>query len=131
MTDKEKIRADVSKLIIPESECNGMSLMGKGRQYAYREVLGIIDSTSEEPVSEDLEEEIGRYFKENGNKWAYIDVARHFANWQKQQMMKDAVPATVLTNQYGNKYIRSWSGLREYNKFKNGDEVKVYLIKED
>jgi len=51
MTDKEKIREDVSKLIIPESECNGMSLMEKGRQYAYREVLGIIDSTSEEPAA--------------------------------------------------------------------------------
>lgn len=54
MTDKEKIRESVSRLIIPESECEGMGLMEKGRQYAYREVLDIIDSTSEEHVSEDL-----------------------------------------------------------------------------
>ena len=49
------------------------------------DILRYIDSLQEEPVSEDLEEEIGRYFKENGDKWTYTDVARHFAKWQKEQ----------------------------------------------
>ena len=55
----------------------------------------------EEPVNEDLEEEIGRYFKENGDKWAYIDVARHFANWQKEQF------GTPLIKQAGTKDVQS------------------------
>lgn len=50
MTDKEKIRETISGLIIPESDCKNLSLMEKGRQYAYREILDIIDSMSEELI---------------------------------------------------------------------------------
>ena len=82
------------------------------------------------------------------------EICRHFANWQKEQdqsiielaedhamfagmekmkeqMMKDAIPANILTNQHGNKYIQSWSRLKQYDKYKNGDEVKLIIIKQE
>ena len=47
------------------------------------------------PVSDDLEKEIDRWSKEQcynkSEKPAFAAVARHFAQWQKQQIMKDAV----------------------------------------
>lgn len=49
----------------------------------------------------------------------------------REQMMKDAIPANILTNQYGNKYIQSWSGLKQYDKYKNGDKVKLIIIKQE
>lgn len=112
-----------------------------------------------EPVSEGLEEEIGRYFKENGNKWAYIDVARHFANWQKQQdqetielaedhamlagmekmkeqMMAKAVDGDITFDYYGDG--DKTYGCIAHNSFcledfglKDKDKVKVIVIKED
>ena len=64
-----------------------------------------------------------------------VDVALEAIKYAKQEaredMMKDAIPANILTNQYGNKYIQSWSGLKQYDKYKNGDNVKLIIIKEE
>lgn len=43
----------------------------------------------EEPVSEDLENEIQRYYVDWDEHPQYVQTARHFAKWQKEQMMKD------------------------------------------
>ena len=62
------------------------------------EVIAFINSLPEEKPSENLEEEVKRYYSDN---FTYIssdqptlsiltNVARHFAEWQKEQMMKDA-----------------------------------------
>lgn len=113
----------------------------------------------EESVSEGLEEEIGRYFKENGNKWAYVDVARHFANWQKQQdqstielaedhamlagmekmkeqMMAKAVDGDITFDYYGDGdktygCIAHDSFCLEDFGLKDRDKVKVVVIKKD
>ena len=37
------------------------------------------------------------------------------------------VPANVMLNQYDNKYISSWSGLKEYNNFKLNEEIKILI----
>ena len=39
------------------------------------------------------------------------------------------VPATVMVNKYGNRFISSWSGLKEYNGFKEGEEIKILIPK--
>ena len=39
------------------------------------------------------------------------------------------VPATVMVNKYGNRFISSWSGLKEYNDFKEGEEIKILIPK--
>ena len=48
----------------------------------------------------------------------------------KRQMMEEAIPAFIDTNQYGNKYIQGWSGLNQYDEFDDGDEVKIIIVKE-
>lgn len=39
------------------------------------------------------------------------------------------VPATVMVNKYGNRFISSWPGLKEYNDFKEGQEIKIVIPK--
>lgn len=39
------------------------------------------------------------------------------------------VPATVMVNQYGLRFISSWSGLKEYDDFKKGEEIKILIPK--
>ena len=80
MTDKEKIIAEIERLKaeIPYHE-NAWSVLNK--------LKGFINSlpAAEEQPSEDLEAEIDRYFKDD--KWFSTplgDIARHFAQWQKE-----------------------------------------------
>lgn len=37
------------------------------------------------------------------------------------------VPANVILNQFGNKYISSWSGLKEYDNFQLNEEIKILI----
>ena len=39
------------------------------------------------------------------------------------------VPATVMVNKYGNRFISSWSGLKEYDDLKKGEEIKILIPK--
>lgn len=39
------------------------------------------------------------------------------------------VPATVMVNKYGNRFISSWSGLKEYDGLKKGEEIKILIPK--
>ena len=86
---------------------------------------------SEEPVSEDLEEEWKRYITSEeylNDIPGGLPVARHFANWQKQQMMKDAVEGYVDMLEFPEK---TWIELSAIPKdLKDGDKVKLIIIKE-
>ena len=122
-------------------------------------LIKIIDTLPKLPANEDLEEEIDDYIyslphsatggggnfddprvkeaRDNGWKhaWPYenvVIIARHFAQWQKEQMMKDAIEAKVLL----------WEGLKSFalaihdmdkalSLFNDGDKVKLLIIKED
>ena len=61
-------------------------------------------------------------------------TAHHFANWQKKQMMKDAVETIVYDDwQYGedpDKTHQPAIKLKDSN-FKIGDKVKVLFLKDD
>lgn len=39
------------------------------------------------------------------------------------------VPATIMVNKYGNRFISSWPGLKEYDDFKKGEEIKIVILK--
>ena len=39
------------------------------------------------------------------------------------------VPATVTVNKYGNRFISSWPGLKEYDDLKEGEEIKIVIKK--
>ena len=55
----------------------------------------VLNSLKEEPVSEDLESEIQRYYVDWDEHPEYVQTARHFAKWQKEQMMAKAKCGTV------------------------------------
>ena len=106
----------------------------------------------EEPVSEDLEEAIGKYCSNPDNFISYVDTGFAYrseqkddipliikaikfgAQWKEQQMMAKAVDATVHIDAGGYPYIPQME-LYDYGKdipfAKEGDKYKVILIKED
>lgn len=67
------------------------------------------------------------------------DIARHFARWQREQMMKDAVDGEILAIEDCNYSMNSHTHLEMYvdevklieKGFKDGDKVKLIIIKED
>lgn len=124
------------------------------------EIEKFIDSLPEEPKdeancttkSEDLEEEIEKIWtncattwvpsvsgessllEENGHyelnlsKSDFKDIVRHFAKWQKQQMMKDAIESVSCT--YSNKE-GTFLHIKQGIDTKDGDKVKILIVKED
>lgn len=122
---------------------------GMVKRWAYTSDLLNLDNScnfgknlQEEHVSEDLEAEIKRYvydpyFNLNGvavkGATEYLtvedvaDIARHFANWQKQQMMAKTIDGKVLINGMGNPILHLW----DKGKHLIDKKVKVIVIKED
>lgn len=98
MSKAEKIKAKIERLkeSLPWGSCaSQISMECDCKDEAYNEVLSFIDSLEEDPVSEDLEKEIQRYYNEMDGDCRYMQTARHFARWQKRQVMKDAVEAVI------------------------------------
>lgn len=91
----EKIRAEVKIRLSAngafDEEGDSAWHYDQGLNDAYNYILSFLDTLEkEEKPIEGLEEEIRRYQKE---VWDYdtllSDVARHFAQWQKEQMMDE------------------------------------------
>ena len=148
MTDKvQKIREEVERRMncfknerntLLKASDNNLSL---GARIAMcEEILSFIDSMQEEPVSEDLEKEVNKYFHALYSGWTdeqrkedflveelCTNVARHFANWQKEQMMNGAIelPLYLDGDFLTIDYDFTESG------FKVGDKVKLIIIKEE
>lgn len=82
----------------------------------------------EEPVSEDLQEELNKWQIYNDYPTDYdglIKLAHHFANWQKEQMMEQAIDGIAMPDD-----CEVWCNLDSFN-LKEGDKIKVIVIKED
>ena len=66
----------------------------------------------------------------SGDKDKLEDIARHFANWQKEQMIKNSVECTVSVDAGGYPYIGNIE-LYDYENdkplAKAGDKVKVII----
>ena len=124
MTDKEKIRAEIERRIsIMQHNPHKNAAL-----YELKGLLSFIDSMQEEPVNEDLEKEIYNEVAKLHTAPCYDELAnfaRHFANWQIHQMMKDAV-IMEAHEEYG----ELWGDIRKCNTEK-GKEYKVIIIKED
>lgn len=149
MTDKEIIKAEIERL--KEENSIGLSEYDAGFCNAVgetcRKLLSFINSLPEEPVSEDLTEEFNRFLdNEEGMprmwhpdeqlEWGK-DIARHFAQWQREQMMKDAYDATVGEGnpgvpQFGESIpiIENGDMILLPKSFKYGEKIKVIVIKE-
>lgn len=101
--------------------------------------------TKELEASVDLQEEIERYIRENGydgidTREEINNIAHHFSEWQKQQMLKIVVLETeVFRDSDGDDVevpCESWLALRdpeitsipENIGIKEGDKVKIIII---
>lgn len=138
MTDKEKIKAEIERLKdVDVTEFPNTNWV-KGRNFALTRLEVFIDAMQEEPVSEDLETEIEFYMK-NHLKWNSdalrasieswgIKIARHFANWQRQQMMAEAVDGQL---ENGEDYLRIKCLSMGCQPQDDGKLVKLIIIKED
>ena len=152
MTDKQKIRAEVERLKMEyDKESIFRTVRGDTAREVFGKLLSFIDSIPEEPgfgceanftTKEELEKEFSRFLdnvegtprmwhSDEQMEWA-LDIARHFANWQKKQMMQKAVEATVceMSEQHG-RMVCAWFGCKTEEYYDLDDEVKVIIIKED
>ena len=104
------------------------------------EKTGIIQK--ENPVSEDLNEEIVSWLDEGlPNEEELIEhikeTARHFADWQKQQIMKETIDAEILempddgNTFFEHTHLEICVENLSKEKYMNGDKVKLIIIKED
>lgn len=89
----------------------------------------------ENPMNQEgLEEEINRLWESFADEMEgphnlfdiYARLARHFANWQKEQMMKDAVEGEVVKD-INNKLSVTAKNVN-LDKFKFGEKVRVIVI---
>ena len=152
MTDKEKYESLVAEIEHQKKETSiGLNEWENGEEHGRMDVINAlqekIKSMQGEPVSEDLEEEIGKYCSNPENFITYIDVGfkqspiekddipliikaiKFGANWQKQQLMKEAVSGHV--GQTINGMLRALSDETFGDMgFMAGDKVKLIIIKE-
>lgn len=99
------------------------------------------NSLTQEPVSEDLKEAIEQYCVKHGcisivNGYYTLqeqvsDIARHFANWQKQQMMAKAVDGKIYETQARSKLKAATIGKISGFDYRVGDKVKVIIFKDE
>lgn len=85
-----------------------------------------LDTLSEES-DKSLEEEIERYLPqipEEPNNEELRVFARHFAQWQKQQMLKDAVEVTVQSPLLGPPMVCCIA-----SGCSDGDKVRIVVLK--
>lgn len=139
MSNIEKIKAAIERLKAENRNirCQHNENYCIGYDDAFRDLLPLIDSLSEEKPSEDLKEEVKRYYSDN---FTYIssdqptlsiltNVARHFAEWQKERMIKDAVEGEVIHDLGG--FFRIKSEAIDRAKYKVGSWVKLIIVKKD
>lgn len=166
MTDKQKIRAEIeSRMKTCVEGFNICPSTAFGSKIdSYKALLSFIDSLPEEPVSEGIENELERFAyslphsadgfwpKDIDCKsveartkygvhhcWSYeqvMNIARHFAEWQKEQLMKDALNCSIIihpNDRFANYSISAYvPPLHPASTYiSNGDKVKIIIIKED
>lgn len=132
MIDKEKIIKELKEALDSLDITNEYRL----------NLIRAIEYLQEEPVSEDLEDEIKRYCNKNGYTCTddgvvytlneqIVNTARHFSEWQKQQMMKDGLDYRVQVNGMSERYIVIHNPIINDNTLNEGDHVKFIIIKDD
>lgn len=161
MADKEKIRAEVERLITDLGEQRDVlleellefidSLPEEPHQELYNKLSNLRDDAfsnttkesweaclSEEPVSEELKEAFKQSFEKVKEETLCVyDYHAGFVdgvNWHKDQMMAKSVDVTVHIEAGNYPYIPQIE-LYDYDKdiplAKEGDKYKVILIKEE
>ena len=60
-------------------------------------------------------------------EYGWLQIARHFAEWKKEQMMKDVVEGEVENSCFGIVYLRKNLMNEGYS---TGDKVKILILKD-
>lgn len=137
MSNIEKIRQEIERR---KKEFMYDSLSSTiGRYYEDRDLLAFIDSLPEEKPSEDLEEAAEEYADNNSRRWQddgdiyydYSKIEQAFiagTEWQKEQMMKDAVEGEIgYWNQRGLSILLDQS--LEKLGYDEDTKVKIIIVK--
>ena len=133
----QKIRAEIERL---KGICTTQIKANPGQTFpfvmemtGYDKLLTFLDTLKEQPV-EDLNEAAKKYAEEQFFWWIrenpYTSQEYAFkagAEWQKEQMMKEAREAMVTTNLANRPIIY----LDQLKGFQYGDKVKLIIVKED
>lgn len=83
----------------------------------------------QESASEDLEKEIKRYQQEIYDRDTTVkDIARHFARWQREQMMNNAVDAECLMLPYPDLF-KVLICDKATDNLANHDQVKIIIVR--
>ena len=93
-----------------------------------------LKAQKEEPASEDLEGEVVAFLDQYTYPREEVDFssfARHIAQWQKQQMMKEVIVGRFTFNPSYPDNDHIVIDKDELPKYKLGDKVKLIVIKED
>lgn len=108
----------------------------RGERTELEKLLSFIYSMQADPVNDDLKEEIKKFLDETGApyywagdneqlEWVEI-IAKHFTNWQRKQIIKDAVECAVSVL-----WRQSQEMDEKLEKLSLNDRVKLIIIKED
>ena len=140
MTDKvQKIREEVERLksqLLRGACSSQIAMETMCKEEAYNEILAILDTMQEEPVSEELDEAVNNALNnvlnthEIVNVRSCLEMFRFGANWKKEQMMAKAVDAEL----YSDGMLTPLIGIKDKEKISNikfGDKVKLIIIKEN
>ena len=92
-------------------------------------------------MEEELEKEIQRYNEEQGGDCRYVQTARHFARWMREQMMKEAVEGDITNagGEFGYDVAafrfdenHTYTVLLPHEEGrKHGDKVELIIVKGD
>jgi len=133
MTDKvQKVKEEIERRISNLEQIGDREYIEKffREQFRFIEVyeslIKFIDSIPEEPASEDLEEAASKYIEEDFHERSRADF-KAGAEWQKHQMMKDAVDATILNVDAQTIEFGLWP--EKLLDMKEGDKVKIIILK--
>lgn len=132
MTQIEQIKAEIERRM--RNNQQDATESGAGAFYEDKELLSFINSLPAEQPSEEVNKEIDRFIADKVGKTITVgQVAHYFAKWQKEQLMKSAINGCYIKR---NKYTKEnvLNGLsvtcEVIQKFKDGDKVKVIIVKE-
>ena len=147
MNKAEKIRAKVERLMHAYNLSADIGSTGElydekieeAKYEVCKQILSFIDSTPDDTVSEDLEEKILNVWEDDPhNKWPkcpyqdFKNIALHFANWQKNQILNNNIADYVVFQKYIGKIgIEAVISKPGYKTVWDADKIKIIAIEKD
>lgn len=85
-----------------------------------------IERRQKEEVSYDANGAFASWADEN--HYSTLEYIKNFLDTIEEEEVNE-IPATVMVNKYGNRFISSWPGLKEYDDLDEGQEIKIVISK--